>query len=92
MRPTPIPDAEVVPGHERLVMAPPDGDLTGDGGVEPVEMLVAPAADGSGLAVFSARIVLEDDDLERLTAGEPFWVSFYGHVVPFDVTMGERPA
>lgn len=82
MRPTTIPDAEIFDGHRRIVMGPPRGhDVTGD--IRPLEMLAGP--DG----VYRARIVLEDGDLDRLVAGEPFWISFWGHVVPFDIAMTE---
>lgn len=84
MRPTAIPDAEIMQGHTRVVMGPPRGnDLTGE--IRAVEMLAAPADEGGW--VYRARCVLEDGDLERLAAGEPFWLSFWGHVVPFDIAM-----
>lgn len=83
MRPTAIPDDEIFAGHQRIVMGPPRGhDITSD--IRAVEMLAGP--DG----VYRALIELEDGDLERLAAGEPFWVSFWGHVVPFDVAMTEQ--
>ncbi len=87
MRPTPIPDDEVWAGHDRIVMGPPAGhEVTGD--IRSVEMLV----DRRGaVPVYTARIVLEDGDLERLGAGEAFYLSMWGHVVPFDVAMTERP-
>jgi hypothetical protein len=82
VRPTPIPDDEVFEGHERIVMGPPRGrDVTGD--IRAVEMLRGPDD------VYRARIALEPGDLERLAAGEPFWLSMWGHVVPFDVAMVE---
>lgn len=85
MRPTPIPDAEIMDGHHRIVMGPPIGsDPTGD--IRAVEML---ATSGPNGPIYRARIVLEGGDLERLATGEPFWLSFWGHVVPFDVAMTE---
>jgi hypothetical protein len=62
-------------------MAAPDGDLLNDQ-VEPIEMLAARVDDQW---VMSARFVLEDGDLQRLAAGEPFWLTFWGGVVPFAV-------
>lgn len=85
MRPTPIPDDEVWPGHQRMVIGPPVGEPV-HGEIRPVEMLVS--IDGRP-PVFSARCVLDPGDLERLAAGEPFWISLWGHVVPFDVAMTE---
>jgi len=86
MRPTPIPDEEIFEGHKRIVMKAPQGhDPTEE--IRDVEML---AGVSLGSPVYRARIVLEDGDLERLKAGEPFWVSFWGHVVPFDVRMTEQ--
>ncbi len=82
MRPSVIPDDEIFEDHARIVMGPPRGhDVTGD--IRAVEMLVGPDR------VYRARIILDPGDLERLAAGEPFWVSFWGHVVPFDVSMTE---
>jgi hypothetical protein len=85
VRPTTIPDDEIMEGHRRIVMGPPLGhDVTGD--IRAVEMLAGPEG------VFRARIALEEGDLERLAAGEPFWVSFWGGVIPFDVSMTEAAA
>lgn len=82
MRPTTIPDNEILDGHHRIVMGPPAGaDVTGD--IRAVEMLAGPDR------VFRARVILEPGDLERLAAGEAFWVSFWGAVVPFDVALAE---
>jgi len=83
VRPTTIPDSEIFEDHRRIVMGPPAGhDLTGN--IRSVEMLAGPGG------IYRARIILEDGDLERLAAGEPIWLSFLGHVVPFDVAMAER--
>lgn len=84
MRPTPIPDDEVPDGYRRIVMTAPDGDLTGE--IRPAEALVH-APGGGEQRIFSFRIVLEDGDLARLAAGEPFWLSFWGGVPPFDVGL-----
>ncbi len=81
MRPVPIPDAEIREGHRRVILAAPDGDLLNEN-IAPVEMLAALVDDQW---VLSARFVLEDGDLERLAAGEAFWLTFWGGVVPFAV-------
>ena len=86
MRPTPIADGQILEGHDRLVMGPPRGhDVTGD--TRAVEMCCQ--RDPEYGQVFRARYVLEDGDLERLAAGEPIWVSFFGMVVPFAVDLAE---
>lgn len=86
MRPSTIPDSEVWEGAERITMGPPAGhDITGD--IRAVEMLAR--LDDQGRPVFSARIVLEEGDLEHLAGGGVFWVSFWGQVVPFDVAIVE---
>jgi hypothetical protein len=85
MRPAPIPDEEVWEGARRVVIAGPDGDLTGE--IQPAEVLVHQSKFGPCI---SARVILQDGDLERLEAGEPFWVTFIGdHLHPFDVGMTE---
>lgn len=83
MRPAPIPDAAVWPGAQRMVIAPPDGDLTNPD-IAPVEALVDQASIGRRLSV---RCVLEDGDLEILARGGAVWVSFYGVMVPFSVDV-----
>lgn len=89
MRVAAIPDTEILDGHERVVVGPPpDYDPTGE--VRSVEMLRSTSIiEGEEWPVHRARVVLEPGDLERLAAGESIWVSFYGHVVPFDVALTE---
>lgn len=83
MRVTPIPDGEGWPGATRIVMGPPHGaDPTGD--IRPLEMLAEIVI---GHAAYSARCVLEDGDLEHLAAGGVVWLTFYGGVTPFSVTV-----
>ncbi|TFV91400.1 hypothetical protein [Blastococcus sp. CT_GayMR16] len=87
MRPTPIPDAEVWPGSQRVVIGPPGNDLDSD--IAAVEVLrdVVQVGTGSGPRM-STRCVLEDDDLELLAAGGTVWVSFYGgQLLPFSVDV-----
>lgn len=96
MRITPIPDNEIWPGACRIVMGPPAGhDPTGD--IRALEMV---AEIVRGRPTYSARCVLEDGDLETLQAGGVVWLTFYGGVAPFSVTVapidtpnagGERP-
>ena len=85
MRPTPIPDAEIMDGHQRITVGPPVGST----GIRPVEMLMGPGENDSAQFLFRARFVLDDGDLERLQAGEPFWLTLWSHVVPFDVALAE---
>lgn len=83
MRPAPIPAEEIWAGARRLVVGPPGNDL--DSTVEPVEVLLDQSSIGPRL---SARCILEDGDLELLTAGGTVWVSFYGgQLIPFSVDV-----
>jgi hypothetical protein len=83
MRPTPIPADEVWEGARRVVVGPPGNDLDSD--VASVEVLLDQSTIGPRM---SARCVLEDDDLDLLTAGGTVWVSFYGgSLVPFSVDV-----
>lgn len=85
MRPTPIPDAEVWEGAERKVFAAPNGDLTDDQ-IRPVEALVDRSPTTGGLTM-SARCELDPGDLEKLLAGGTVWVTFWGAMVPWAVTV-----
>lgn len=83
MRPAPIPDGDIWDGARRIVVGPPGGDL--DSGIAAVEVLVDASSIGPRM---SARCVLEDGDLDALTAGGTVWVSFYGgSLVPFSVDV-----
>lgn len=84
MRPVPIPDDVVWPGAQRVVMNPPDGDLTGP--IRAVEA-VADISPSTGVPVLSVRCALEPGDLEKLAAGGHVWVSFYGGMPPFSVDV-----
>lgn len=83
MRPTIIPDelAREMPG-ERHVISGPAGDLIGP--ISPVEAMVQHLPSGK---VYSIRCMLEEGDLEALQAGGDIWLTFLGHVVPFDVQV-----
>jgi len=93
MRPAPIPDDEILPGSKRVVIGPPVGhDLTGD--IRSVEVCVRRIQSFggeqivNGVAVISARCVLDLGDLEKLQAGGSVWVHFYGgQLLPFDVQV-----
>lgn len=87
MRATPIPDAEVWAGAVRRVFAAPDGDLANPL-IAPVEALVD-RSPTTGVANVSVRLVLEDGDLEKLQAGGVVWLTFWGAMVPWAVTVGE---
>lgn len=78
MRPTPIPDAEVFEGGYRLVIAGPDGDLTGE--IRPVEAVRSLGDDGA--PYISLRITLDDGDLDRLAAHGVFWLTLNARQLP----------
>jgi len=83
VRVTPIPDGEIWAGASRIVMGPPAGnDPTGE--IRACEMV---AELHRGRPAYSARCVLEDGDLETLQAGGVVWLTFYGAVAPFSVTV-----
>lgn len=84
MRAAPIPDECVWAGAVRRVIAPPGGDLTDDT-IAPCEALIERAVDG--IPLFSMRCVLEDDDLEKLKDGGVVWLTLWGHVVPFALSV-----
>lgn len=87
MRPTPIPDNEIWEGAVRRVMSPPGGDLT-DPDIAPVEALFDQNP-RTGAINISSRVVLEEGDLEKLAAGAPIWVTFWGAMVPWAITVGQ---
>ena len=90
MRPSAIPDAEVRAGSLRRVIAAPDGDLTGEGGIEPVEVLIDEGPLGRE---FWLRIVLEDGDLEAITVDRRFWLVLHGcHLQPFRLALAGEAA
>lgn len=85
MRIAPIPDSAVWEGGVRKVIGPPQGhDATGD--VRPLEAVVDVSTLGP---CYSIMCVLEPGDLERLTAGEPVWLTMFGGVAPISVAVGE---
>lgn len=89
MRPAPIPDEAMWPGSERVVIGPPDGDLTRTD-IAAVEALVD-VAPNTGLQRISVRCVLEPNDLEKLNDGGTVWISFYAQqLVPFCVDVVDR--
>lgn len=85
MRPSTIPDEEVRPGTLRKVIAAPDGDLTGEGGIEAVEALIDEGPLGRE---FWLRVVLEDGDLDALERDGRFWLVMHGcRLQPFRLTV-----
>lgn len=86
MRPTTIPDAALGEAMRRVVVAAPDGDLLGENGIAPVEALVY-RLPNTGELVYQLRVVLEDGDLERLTAGKPIWLTVLGRLPPFELNV-----
>lgn len=86
MRPTPIPDAEVWEGGERLVIAGPDGDLTGD--VRPVDAMVTV---DDGRPCISMRIALDVGDLAKLASHGVFWLTIHGRQLqPFSLYVPDE--
>jgi hypothetical protein len=86
VRPTPIPDAEVFEGGKRMVIAGPDGDLTGD--IRPVEAILSAF---EGVPAFSLRIALEPGDLERLQSHGVFWLTVAGRQLqPFSLHVPDE--
>lgn len=73
------------PGARRIVVAPPDGDLTNND-IAPVEALIDRLEDGSPR--MSVRCVLEDGDLAKLATGGHVWISFLApQLIPFALTV-----
>lgn len=87
MRATPIPDTEVWAGAIRKVFAAPDGDLTNPH-IDPCETLVD-CSPTTGALNISVRCLLEPGDLEKLQAGGVVWLTFWGSMVPWAVTVVE---
>lgn len=82
--PSTIPDGEVWEGSRRVVVGPPRGhDVTGN--IRPIEALVL--NDGLGPR-FATRWVFTPEEAERLSRGEPLWISQWTpQMVVFDVAM-----
>lgn len=87
MRPTPIPDADLQanPALTRIVVGPPDGDLTSET-IAPVEAL-AYRLPQTGELVYQIRLVLEDGELARLQDGAPVWLTVLGRLPPFEIKV-----
>lgn len=85
MRPTIIPEQLIPPGHRRIIVSPPGGDLTNPD-IAPVEALVAPLAAGR---LFQMRLTLEDGDIQQLLRGGHIWLSMMtDQLPPFAVRIG----
>jgi len=89
MRPSIIPDEEVWENATRKVIAAPDGDLTGEGGIEAVEALTEIV---DGTPMFHIRIVLDEIDVARIGNGERvFWYTQQGTALrPFSLGMPHK--
>lgn len=91
MHPVPIPDARVwndpdgQPLQRRTLGAPRGFEDQ----VRPVEALIEPdQASGFG-AQCHVLVRLDPGDLDRLTADPHYWLTFWGGVIPFAVTVPE---
>lgn len=83
---TPIPDVEVAgwPGGHHLTIGAPRGL---EDQVRPIEAIVDEASLGRR---FSTRWVFTDEEITRLSMGDPVYVSFYGAaLVPHSLSMLE---
>lgn len=86
MRPVPIPDDRIWEGSRRVVVAGPDGDLTGE--IRPVEALVDVVDDTPR---FSILIKLDPEDLEKLKDNPHIWLMWWGHYLhPFSIDVEDR--
>jgi hypothetical protein len=83
--PTPIPDELIREGSVRRTIAAPNGDLLDDN-IRPVDALIS-HDQPTGLAAVRVRLVLEGDELDRLAAGKPVWLTMLGGITPFDVQV-----
>ncbi|GAB3429869.1 hypothetical protein [Actinophytocola sediminis] len=81
-----IPSDEIPAGAHRIVMAPPDGDLTRTD-IAAAEMLVVRGLHG---LEYSARMMLEPAEREAIAAGAPVWLTFVGSVPPFAAEVAEQ--
>jgi len=92
MKPIPLPsDVELSIDQVRRVIAAPNGSLIDDN-IRPVEAVVEPVNLGTEeqqvLAIqLTVCIGLEDDDIFKLLEAGHFYLSFIGHVVPFNLRM-----
>lgn len=77
---------EIPEGYERIIMNPPDGDMTNDH-IRAAEMLVKYYPD-INTRIFRARFVPEPKEIVDLQSGAPVWLSLWGAVVPFNVQVG----
>lgn len=84
MDPVPIPNgvAEAV-GGRRIVIAPPDGDLTGD--IRPVEAVIV---DND----VNILIELNEHDRHLAALGQPLWLTFTGGCPVFSIAFNEGQA
>jgi hypothetical protein len=91
MRPVPIPDARIWADPDtgqpipRITLGAPPGH---EDTVLPVEALIDQPAPGNlpGLQ-YHVLLALEPGDLERLAADPHCWLTFWGGVIPFALTI-----
>lgn len=87
MGPEPIPDQDIWPGARLVVFDAPEGHDPALLEILPVTGLVDKATTGVDRVHF--RIKVDQLDLDQLKERGWFWLVFYGHVVPFDVSHPE---
>lgn len=91
MRPVPIPDRRIWTDDRgqplpRRTLGAPKGH---EGTVPPVEILVEHSTLDLGPQCH-VLLELEDGDLQRLTVDPHLWLTFWGGVVPFRLTVPDQ--
>lgn len=88
MRPGIIEDSDLWEGSSRHVIMPPGNDL--DSGIMPIEAIVD-VSPRYGRR-FVTKWVPDEEDLLRLRAGEPVFLSLYAsQMIPVSVSLSEVP-
>ena len=72
MRPVPIELVDIAPEMVRRVLAAPDGDLTGESGIEALE--VAFWISIGGVPIQASKWTPTNNDVADLQAGKPLWL------------------
>lgn len=83
MQPTTIPSEEIWPGTTRFIAVPPDGDMYGESGIEPAELLKG-QLEGTSKPFHAMRFTATPEEAQRLMDGEPIWLVYF---FPFPVPV-----